>query len=126
SDDLPGGVLIEGSGTRIEVLAGRAGDLKPPTAIEREIKLVASVGQRALHMQVAHGGRAHAKTNLRSFRNDLLPAAVRRTRGALRLVEQIGEFRPRPLKAGRVDVGDVVGYHLDVGLLGLHAGRSDG
>ncbi len=41
------------------------------------------------------------------------------------LVDQVLELRPPPLEAGRGHVGDVVGDHLDVGLLGLHPGAGD-
>ena len=77
-------------------------------------------------MQVADGGGAHAEADLGAFGNGLLAAAVGRAGGALGLIEQVRELGPRALEARGVDVGDVVGDHLDVGLLGVHSRRGDG
>ncbi len=63
---------------------------------------------------------------MRALRNLRLAAPHRDALEALRLIEQVGELRPRALEGGGVDVGDVVGDDFDVQLLGVHARRCDG
>ena len=125
-DELAGAVLVEGTGARVERLAARAGDLEPAAPVDGEVERVGGLGQRALDVQVADADGAHAEADLRALRHHVLAAAVGHALGALRLVDQIGEFGAGALERGRVDVGDVVGDDLNVGLLGGHAGRGDG
>jgi hypothetical protein len=54
-----------------------------------------------------------------------LIGAARHALEPLGLVQQVGEFGPRALEAGGVDVGDVVGDDFQVELLGVHAGGGD-
>ena len=45
-----------------------------------------------------------------------------RARGTLILVQQVLKLWPRLLETRRVDVGQVVGNHIQLGLLRLHSG----
>jgi hypothetical protein len=100
--------------------------LQPARAIDGDIELVAGIGERALGVEIADGGEPRSQAQLGAFRNGVLAAANGHAMDALDLIQEIGELGPRPLEAGGIDVGDVVGDDLDVQLLGRHARRRDG
>jgi hypothetical protein len=66
---------------------------------------------------------ANGQAQLRPLGYGTRSTAVWNAVRAFHLVQQIGEFGPRPLEARRVDVGDVVGDDFNIELLCAHAGR---
>ncbi len=124
--DLSIRVRVECTGARVERVAIGSGDLEPAAAVQCEIETVARRGQRALDVQLANGGGAHAEADLRAFWNGRVASPVRHALHSLGFVEQIGELRTRALVAGRVDVRDVVSDRFYVRLLGVHARGRNG
>src|SRR5690606_15651817 len=103
---------VEGARARVERLAVWAPNLEPAAAVERQVELVTGMGGRALAVQRADRRRPGAETEPGTFRDMILPGAIRHALQSFGLVEQVGELRPRPLEPGGVHIGDVVGDHL--------------
>ena len=121
--DLAGGVDREVTGAGVGCLSRGQLHLEEAFAADRQVQLVAGLGGRALSGDAVDRAGFHTGAELDAGRGD--GAAV----GGLGagpldvLVEQILELGPLLLVANRVHVGDIVGDHLHVQLLGGHAGR---
>lgn len=123
---LAGGVGVEGAGAGVERAAIGALDLEPASTGQCHVETVAGAGEFALGVHIAHGRRLDAEADRNALRHQRGIGAVGHALRAVDLVEQVGEFGARPLVAGGVDVGDVVGDDFQICLLGIHAGGGDG
>jgi len=99
--------------------------MKHAPALHRDIQIVTGLGEVALFNNPVDGARFNADTDLNARRFDI--AFVRRIdplAGQI-LIQQVLEFSPLPLETGGVHIGQVIGYDLDIELLGQHAGGRD-
>ena len=124
--ELTLGIGVEGAGAGVVGFPVRIFDLEPAPADQREVKLVRGSHEAALDVKVAHGRRLNAETDMRALGNDRLVGGVRDALIALDLVEKVREFSAGALETRRVDVRHVVGDHLKIELLCVHAGCGDG
>ncbi len=118
-------IRVERAGTLKHRATVRRFDAEPALAVQRHVEPVAGLCQLPLHMHGTHGGRSHAKAEMGTLWQHRPVGGGGRALHPVGLVEQVGELRPRPLETGRVDVGDVVGDHVQILLLGVHAGGGD-
>src|SRR5581483_8497588 len=96
--------------------------LEEPDALDRHVEGILRLVVVALHVETLHGGRSCAEADL-DPRRRLRAVGARRAGRAERLVEEILEVGAALLEPRRVHVRQVVGDHVDVQLLRLHAGR---
>ena len=75
-DKLAIRIGVESPVTGINGVAVRRCHLEPTPPLNREIELVASVGQRALNVDAANRGGANAEADLSAFRNGRVAAAI--------------------------------------------------
>ncbi len=73
-------------------------------------------------MQIAHSRCLNTKPDQRAFGNNCLIGLIWHAGGPFRLIEKIGKLGAGTLEACRIDIGDVVGNHFQIELLGVHTG----
>jgi hypothetical protein len=98
--------------------------LEKTVAVDRHVLRVAGLLQVALRVQTFGRDLLHAGAELdaRGHLGLLGRVGARLTHG---LIKQIFEHGARALEAIGADVGEVVRDHVHLGLLRIHAGRSD-